>query len=91
MLLLQFAILVGHNGAGVEGWMPTLKVRAMIAEAEAVGWVYVGTEGSHRQYKHAERGGKVTIPGKPSDDLSPNTVSSIRRQMRGTPRPGSRS
>jgi predicted RNA binding protein YcfA (HicA-like mRNA interferase family) len=86
-----FGTQVGDNKIGMGGWMPTLKVRAMIAEVEAAGWVYVGTVGSNAQYKHPERSGKVTIPGKPGDDLTPKTVNSIRRQMRGTPRPGQRS
>ena len=66
--------------------MPTIKVREMIREVEADGWIYIGTEGSHRQYKHPERGGKVTIAGRPGDDLPPATVNSIRKQMKGTPR-----
>lgn len=65
--------------------MPTMKVRAMIAEVEAAGWIYAGTEGSHRQYKHRELGGKVTIPGRLGGDLSAGIVTSIRRQMKGTP------
>jgi len=35
------------------------------------GWFEVGTRGSHRQFKHAEKIGLVTVPGKSSDDLAP--------------------
>jgi predicted RNA binding protein YcfA (HicA-like mRNA interferase family) len=40
----------------------------------------VVTRGSHRQYKHASKTGRVTIAGKPSDDMSPGTWNSILKQ-----------
>jgi len=36
--------------------------------------------GSHRQFKHPTKVGRVTIAGKPSDDLAPKTFDSILRQ-----------
>jgi predicted RNA binding protein YcfA (HicA-like mRNA interferase family) len=36
--------------------------------------------GSHRQLKHPTRKGRVTVPGKPSDNLAPATVNSILKQ-----------
>lgn len=44
------------------------------------GWFLVATRGSHRQYKHPTKVGRVTVPGKPSDDLAPGTLSSIFKQ-----------
>jgi predicted RNase H-like HicB family nuclease/predicted RNA binding protein YcfA (HicA-like mRNA interferase family) len=44
------------------------------------GWYRVATEGSHRQYKHASKAGRVTVPGKPNDDLPPGTLNSILKQ-----------
>ena len=44
------------------------------------GWHLVATEGSHRQYKHATKPGRVTVPGKPNDDLPPGTLNSILKQ-----------
>jgi predicted RNA binding protein YcfA (HicA-like mRNA interferase family) len=44
------------------------------------GWVLVATKGSHRQYKHPSKPGRVTVPGKPSDDLAPGTQTSILKQ-----------
>jgi predicted RNA binding protein YcfA (HicA-like mRNA interferase family)/predicted RNase H-like HicB family nuclease len=41
---------------------------------QANGWAVVATRGSHRQYKHPERPGRVTVAGKPSDDLAPGTL-----------------
>lgn len=34
---------------------------------EADGWVLVATRGSHRQYKHPTKAGRVTAAGQPSD------------------------
>ncbi|HXM57090.1 MAG TPA: type II toxin-antitoxin system HicA family toxin, partial [Candidatus Dormibacteraeota bacterium] len=38
--------------------------------------------GSHRQYKHPRKPGRVTIAGKPSDDLPPALWKSILIQAR---------
>jgi len=47
---------------------------------ERDGWYQIRSKGSHRQYKHPTKGGRVTIAGKPSDDLAPKTFESILRQ-----------
>ena len=47
---------------------------------EEDGWVLVATRGSHRQFKHAIKAGRVTVAGKPSDDLAPGTLNSILKQ-----------
>jgi predicted RNA binding protein YcfA (HicA-like mRNA interferase family) len=44
------------------------------------GWVLVATKGSHRQFKHQIKPGRVTVAGKPSDDLPPGTLNSIVKQ-----------
>jgi predicted RNA binding protein YcfA (HicA-like mRNA interferase family) len=54
---------------------------------EDVGWRLVVTKGSHRQYKHPTRPGRVTVAGKPSDDLAPGTLNSILKQA-GIKEPG---
>jgi predicted RNA binding protein YcfA (HicA-like mRNA interferase family) len=43
-------------------------------------WVVVATRGSHRQLKHPHKKGRVTVAGKPSDDLAPETENSIMKQ-----------
>jgi predicted RNA binding protein YcfA (HicA-like mRNA interferase family) len=63
----------------MEGLVP-LKVREIIKLIEADGWYLVTTEGSHRQYKHPKKAGRVTIAGKPSAELPPGTERSILRQ-----------
>ncbi len=57
-----------------------LKVREIIRLIEADGWYLVATVGSHRQYKHAVKPGRVTIAGKLSAELPPGTERSIMRQ-----------
>ena len=60
--------------------MPT-KVRDLIKLLEADGWFLVNTEGSHRQFKHLVKQGKVTVSGKMSDDVRKGTMASILRQV----------
>jgi len=57
-----------------------MKVRDVIKLIEADGWYLVTTKGSHRQYKHPKKTGRVTIAGHPSDDLAPGTENSIFKQ-----------
>jgi len=57
-----------------------MKVKAMIAIIEQDGWQLGGFTGSHRQYVHAVKPGKVTIPGRPSAELHPKTAASILQQ-----------
>ena len=57
-----------------------LKVREIIKMLEADGWRQVAIRGSHRQFKHPSKTGRVTVAGKPSDDIAPGTLGSIRKQ-----------
>lgn len=57
-----------------------MKVREAIRTIEQAGWQLVRTRGSHRQYRHPDKPGLVTIPGKPNDDLAPGTLNSILKQ-----------
>jgi len=57
-----------------------MKVWQIMGIIEAEGWQLVRTRGNHRQYEHAHKPGRVTIPGKRSDDLHPKTTASILRQ-----------
>jgi len=47
---------------------------------EAEGWFLVATRGSHRQFKHPGKTGRVMVAGKPSDDLALGTLNSILKQ-----------
>ncbi|HWR56494.1 MAG TPA: type II toxin-antitoxin system HicA family toxin, partial [Negativicutes bacterium] len=45
------------------------------------GWYEVGQDGSHRQYKHSTKKGKITIPiHSMNADLTPGTENSILKQ-----------
>jgi predicted RNA binding protein YcfA (HicA-like mRNA interferase family) len=57
-----------------------MKVRDIIKMIEADGWYLVATKGSHRQYRHPNKPGRVTIAGHPGDDLAPGTLNSILKQ-----------
>jgi predicted RNA binding protein YcfA (HicA-like mRNA interferase family) len=56
------------------------KVREVIAEIEAAGWVFARQKGSHRHYRHSIKRGIVTIAGKRNDDMAPGTYNTILRQ-----------
>jgi predicted RNA binding protein YcfA (HicA-like mRNA interferase family) len=47
-----------------------MKVREVIQMLEVDGWFLVAMRGSHRQFKDAVKPGRVTVAGKPSDDLA---------------------
>lgn len=57
-----------------------MKVRDAIRLIEDDGWIHVATRGSHRQYKHPSKPGRVTVAGRPADDLAPGTFASILKQ-----------
>ncbi|TPN88254.1 type II toxin-antitoxin system HicA family toxin [Mesorhizobium sp. CU2] len=59
---------------------PRLTVRDVIRLLEADGWYLVATKGSHRQYKHKIKAGRVTVAGKPSEEVAPGTLNSILKQ-----------
>lgn len=56
------------------------KVRKAIEIVESDGWYFVRQRGSHRQFKHRSKPGKVTIPGHLSDDLKIKTWKGILDQ-----------
>jgi predicted RNA binding protein YcfA (HicA-like mRNA interferase family) len=65
----------------IEGYNRTaMKVGEVIKLIEKDGWYLVATRGSHRQYKHPSKPGRVTIAGQPSHDLAPETLNSIFKQ-----------
>ena len=57
-----------------------MKVSEILNMIQKDGWFLVATRGSHRQFKHLEKHGRITGPGKPSDDLAPGTLASILKQ-----------
>ena len=54
-----------------------MKIRDVIKLIEADGWRIVKQRGSHKQFKHASKPGKVTVAGHPSAEVAPKTLRSI--------------
>jgi predicted RNA binding protein YcfA (HicA-like mRNA interferase family) len=57
-----------------------MKVREALRLLKRDGWAEIACRGSHRQLKHPRKAGRVTVPGKPSDELAPGTLNSILKQ-----------
>jgi len=57
-----------------------VKVNELINKLLEDEWYLVATKGSHRQFKHPTKLGRVTVAGKPSHDLPPGTLNSIFKQ-----------
>lgn len=64
--------VAGHDGQ--------VKIREVLGLLEADGWYVVRTRGSHRQFKHPEKPGIVTVAGRANADLHPKTLASILSQ-----------
>jgi len=59
-----------------------MKVREVMKILESDGWSLVTVKGSHMQYKHPYKPGRVTLAGKRNDDLAPGTLNSILKQAK---------
>jgi len=57
-----------------------MKVSEVMRMLHDDGWYLATTRDAHRQYKHPAKPGRVTVAGKPSDDLAPGTLRSILKQ-----------
>ena len=54
-----------------------MKVREVIRLIEDDGWLFHSQKGSHRQYVHPTKRGRVTVAGKPNHDMHPDTLAAI--------------
>lgn len=57
-----------------------VSVRQAIRMVEKDGWFLVRTRGSHRQYRHPTKSGRVTIAGNLKVVLHPKTWNTIAKQ-----------
>ncbi|MBC7106542.1 MAG: type II toxin-antitoxin system HicA family toxin [Firmicutes bacterium] len=57
-----------------------MKVRDVLGLLREDGWFLVAQRGSHRQFKHPAKPGRVTVAGHEGDDLSPGALNSILKQ-----------
>lgn len=60
--------------------MKILKVSVILQALNKDGWILVHQTGSHRQFKHPVKEGKVTVNGKPSDDVWGDLLKSVEKQ-----------
>ncbi len=60
--------------------MATVKVGEALRRLSAEGWFLARTVGSHRVFRHPTKPGSVTVPGKPSEQLTEGTWNSIQKQ-----------
>lgn len=60
--------------------MWTTKVRDILRRLTDDGWTLKTQTGSHRQFGHPTRPGKVTINGKPGDEISGDLLRFIFQQ-----------
>ena len=56
------------------------KVREILRMLADDGWVQVTMRGSHRQFKHPTKPGRVAVHGNLSDNIAPGTLNSIMKQ-----------
>lgn len=57
-----------------------MKVRDVIRLIQQDGWYLVAQRGSHRQFRHPRKAGKVTVAGHPSVDMARGTYNNILKQ-----------
>ena len=57
-----------------------MKVRDVLKRIEGDGWFQVAQKGSHRQFKHPTKPGRVTVAGHPAQEMKIGTVRSIFKQ-----------
>jgi predicted RNA binding protein YcfA (HicA-like mRNA interferase family) len=57
-----------------------MKIADILRLLQNDGWYLHSTRGSHRQFKHPSKSGRVTVAGKLSDDLTTGTLNSILKQ-----------
>lgn len=60
--------------------MKVVKISTILKRLEQDGWYLVHYRGSHRQFKHITKKGKVTVNGTASDDVWGRLLDSIERQ-----------
>ena len=60
--------------------MKRYKVKEVIKMLSTEGWYIVAQKGSHRQFKHNDKTGKVTVNGKPAETIDQEILNSIFKQ-----------
>lgn len=76
------SFLFPPTAGGVWALPGRMKVREVIRVLEDDGWQQVAQRGSHRQFRHPTKPGRVTVAGNPGQDMAPGTLGNIWRQAR---------
>lgn len=86
---MDYLVVIEKTSTGYSAYVPDLPgcttvgdtKEEIIAVIEKDGWYQVGQRGSHHQFKHPTKSGRVTIPdhGR-NNDLAKGTESSILKQ-----------
>ncbi len=74
-----FTTFVSSNNNNIQS-MKRYKVIEVIKMLEADGWELIATKGDHRQFKHPNKKGKVTVRGKKNEVLNQFLLNSIWKQ-----------
>jgi predicted RNA binding protein YcfA (HicA-like mRNA interferase family) len=57
-----------------------MKVSDVLKLVENDGWYQVAQKGSHCQFKHPTKSGRVTVAGHPSQEMGKGTLNGILKQ-----------
>lgn len=74
-----FTTFVSSNNNNIQ-LMKRYKVKEVIKMLEVDGWELIATKGDHRQFKHPNKKGKVTVRGQKNEVLNQFLLNSIWKQ-----------
>jgi predicted RNA binding protein YcfA (HicA-like mRNA interferase family) len=60
--------------------MLPMKYREFVRDLREDGWQLKSQEGSHQQWVHPSKPGKVTVAGHPNDEIPVGTLKAMRKQ-----------
>ena len=69
-----------HQGRTSGAVSAKMKIRDVIRMLQQDGWTLVRTKGSHRQFRHPEKPGTVTVAGRLGVDMPRGTLSAVMKQ-----------
>lgn len=59
-----------------------MNVRDDIRLIQSDGWHLAAIRGSHRQYRHSSKRGRITIAGRATDQIGAGALGSVRKQAK---------
>lgn len=58
----------------------SMKYREFTRQLKDHGWILNSQKGSHQQWEHPTKPGKVTVAGHPNDDIPSGLLKAMRKQ-----------